>query len=87
MQYSKSVQEGFHDIMDRLPEQEIDCAKESLIKTEQIVYDIKTFIKDADDSIDGFKGALRQTYYSSENKEGQLTTNPSFYDALINIKV
>ena len=73
--------------MDEMSQQEIECAKEKLNKTDKLVYDIKTFVKDAADAIDGFENALQQNYFSEANKEGLLTKHPSFYDALAKIKV
>ena len=58
IQYSKSVQSGFYDILEKLPQQEIDIAKERCTQTDLLVYNLQGLIKVAEDATSELKEAL-----------------------------
>ena len=75
--YSKSFSDGFHDILDELPEYEIECAQEKCRLTDKLVYELHTLVKQADDALDELRDALTQNFFSEENKKGLLVQEPT----------
>lgn len=69
---SKRFQNDFMDQLEALPKYEIDQAKEKCTKLEELVYNIKGFMKMAEEAFDTLLQELAENVRSDENPEGLL---------------